>query len=79
MRRVALGVLLALAAAAAARPARADCTDEIRVIRTRLPEVKEDPRREELRRLVEKAEKDEGAGRAKLCDQDVRHAQALLK
>lgn len=75
MRRVALGMLLALVAAS---PARADCTDEIRVIRTRVPEVKEDPRREEVQRLVEKAEKDEEAGRAKLCDQDVRHAQALL-
>lgn len=79
MRRVALGILLALVAAAAVRPARADCTEEIHAIRTRIPEVKEDPRREELRRLVEKAEKDEGAGRAKLCDQDIRHAQALLK
>lgn len=84
MRRAALGLLLALAggmpAAANATPAAPrDCTDDIQAIKLKLPTVKEPARHEELQKLVAKADKDDKAGRAKLCDETVKHAYVLLK
>lgn len=86
MKRAALGILLALAATGApamaqAGPAvaQAGCTDEIRAIKLKLPAIKEPARREELQKLVEKADKDDKAGRTKLCDETVKHADVLLK
>jgi hypothetical protein len=85
MKRAALGILLALAAGAPAMAqagpavAQAGCTDEIRAIKLKLPAIKEPARREELQKLVDKADKDDKAGRAKLCDETVKHADVLLK
>jgi hypothetical protein len=72
--------LLAMAGAACgATPARADCGEEIKSVRVQMPAVKEPPRRDELQKLVEKAEKDEKAGRVQLCYHAMKHASALLK
>lgn len=79
MKRAALGILLALAAAGAPATARAGCADEIRAIKVKLPTVKEPARHEELQKLVDKADKDEKAGRDKICDDTVKHARVLLK
>lgn len=79
MKRAALGILLALAAAGAPAMAQAGCADEIRAIKLKLPAVKEPARREELQKLVEKADKDDKAGRTKLCDETIKHADVLLK
>jgi len=69
------GVALALAAG----PARAGCDDDVHALRAKLPAVKEEPRRLELAKLLDKAEKDAQAGRTQLCEDAVLHAQALLK
>jgi hypothetical protein len=58
--------------------ARADCPDELRALRERLAAVTDESRRQELERLIEKAEKDAKAGRAGLCDEAVERARALL-
>lgn len=85
MKRAALGILLALAAGvpamAQAGPAmaQAGCTDAIRAIKLKLPTIKEPARHEELQMLVDKADKDDKAGRTKLCDETVKHADVLLK
>jgi hypothetical protein len=60
-------------------PARADCTADIRAVRAEAAAVKDERRRQELERLLEKAEKDNDAGRAQLCADAVQHARALLK
>ena len=60
-------------------PARADCADELRSVRGMLADVKDESRRQELQRLIEKAEKDERAGRDQLCDEAVQRAHLLLK
>ena len=60
-------------------PARADCAAEIRAMRTELATVKDEHRRQELQRLIEKAEKDNQAGRDHLCGEAMQHARALLK
>jgi hypothetical protein len=59
--------------------ARADCSADIQVVRTQATAVKDDQRRQELQKLVDKAEKDDKAGRATLCDQAVQRARLLLK
>lgn len=83
MRRAALGILLALAVGAPATAHAAttpgDCADAIRAIQLKMPTVKEPARREELQKLVAKADKDDKAGRDKLCDETVKHAHVLLK
>jgi hypothetical protein len=83
MRRAALGILLVLAAGAPAGAHAAmaprDCANDIRAIKLKMPTIKEPARREELQKLVAKADKDDKAGRDKLCDETVKHAHALLK
>jgi hypothetical protein len=60
-------------------PAAADCSGDIRQLRTRLIEVREEPRRQEAQRLLDKAEKDDKAGRARQCADAVSRASILLK
>ena len=60
-------------------PARADCNAEIQTVRAQTVTVRDDHRRQEVQKLVEKAEKDDKAGRTALCDQAVQRARALLK
>jgi len=83
MKRAVAGCSLVLVAAALnlllTPAARADCAEELRAMRGMLAEVKDDQRRQELQRLLEKAEKDEAAGRDQLCDQAVQRAHLLLK
>lgn len=79
MKRAMAGILLAAAAMLMPLTARADCGDEVKAIRVKLAEVKEEGRRDELLRLIEKAEKDAQAGRDKSCDAALRHARVLLR
>jgi uncharacterized membrane protein len=60
-------------------PARADCSADINALRTELAAVKDDHRRQELQKLIEKAEKDDEAGRARLCGEATQRAQLLIK
>jgi len=57
----------------------ADCAADIRALRTQSATVKDERRRQELEKLLEKAEKDFEAGRVQLCADAVQHARALLK
>lgn len=59
--------------------AQADCGAEIQAVQAQLPTVKDQSRRQELQKLVEKAEKDDKTGRTNLCDQAVQRAHLLLK
>ncbi len=59
--------------------AEADCPADIRAVRTEAVAVKDERRRQELQKLLDKAEKDNEAGRAQLCADAVQHARALLK
>jgi len=79
MKRAVLGILLVLTAAVLPCAAWAGCADDIAAIKQKMPDVKDEARRKELQMLIEKAEKDDRAGRAKLCDDSVKHAQALLQ
>jgi len=74
-----LGFLAALVNAGLTMPAQADCAADIAALRSQAAAVKDDHRRQELAKLIEKAEKDDQAGRAQLCADDVQHARALLK
>jgi hypothetical protein len=60
-------------------PTKADCTGDIRALRTEAAAMKDERRRQEVEKLPEKAEKDNEAGRAQLCADAVQHARALLK
>lgn len=60
-------------------PARADCPTEIKNAKDQLAALRDEHRRQELQKLIEKAEKDEKAGRGKLCHEDLERASALLK
>jgi hypothetical protein len=60
-------------------PAGADCTADIRALRSQVAAIKDERRRLEVQKLLEKAEKDNEAGRARLCADAVQHARALLK
>ncbi len=74
-----LGFLAALVNAGLSMPAHADCTADINALRTQAAAVKDEHRRQELAKLIVKAEKDDQAGRAQLCADAVQHARALLK
>jgi hypothetical protein len=63
----------------AATPALADCAQDASAARGRLDQVKEPARREEVRELLEKAERDFRAGRAWLCADAVKRANQILK
>jgi hypothetical protein len=78
MRRAA-AVLAGLAMLGAAAPPAPDCGEQIRAMRAKLAGIKEEPRRQELEKLIEKAEHDRDAGRAEACGKTMRHAQALVK
>ncbi len=82
MKRVAAKVLLAscgmIVAINVPGIARADCGDEVKAVRVKLAEVKEEARREELQRLVDKAQKDADAGRVRSCAA-LKHAHLLLR
>jgi hypothetical protein len=73
------GFLTLMLNGALTTPARADCTSDIRAVRAEAATVKDERRRQELEKLLEKAEKDNEAGRAELCADAVQHARALLK
>jgi len=79
MKRAALGAIFGLIAVALAPPARANCADDLRMLKAKLAEVPEGARRQELSLLLEKATKDEQYGRIKLCAEAVSHARGLLK
>jgi len=76
---LAAGFLAALVNAGLTAPARADCAGDVKSLRSAVPLVKDEKRREELVKLLDKAEKDEQAGRSALCADAVQHARALLK
>jgi hypothetical protein len=78
MKRAAQGAILGLLAALAAWPARADCADEVRAARQKLPSVKDEARRKEAARLLDKAQKDAAAGRERLCIDAMVRVQALI-
>jgi len=59
--------------------AHADCPADIRAVRSEAAGIKDERRRQEVQKLLEKAEKDNEAGRAQLCADAVQHARALLK
>jgi hypothetical protein len=60
-------------------PAQADCATDIKALRTELTAVKDEHRRQELQKLIDKAAKDDEAGRARLCGEATQRAQLLLK
>jgi hypothetical protein len=60
-------------------PARTGCTSDSRALRAEAATVKDERRRQELEKPLEKADKDDEAGRAQLCADAVQHARALLK
>lgn len=77
-----LAVLASLAlilAGGLTTPARADCAGDIATLRTELAQVKDARRREELQMLIDKAQKDNEAGRARLCGEATERARLLLK
>jgi hypothetical protein len=74
-----LAVLVSLASVMLTLPAHADCTAEIQAIRAQLATVKDPHRREELQMLLDKAQKDDAAGRSQLCGEAVQRAQLLVK
>lgn len=79
MRRAALVLNVGLTALLAAGSARADCVDEVTAARRQLAAIKDEARRQELSRLLDKAEKDARAGRERLCLDALVRAQALGK
>jgi hypothetical protein len=62
MKRAARVAILGLLAGLAAAPAWADCADEVRAARQKLPGVKDEARRKEAARLLDKAGKDAAGG-----------------
>jgi hypothetical protein len=74
-----LAVSVLLASVMLALPALADCTAEIQAIRAQLAAVKDPQRRAELQMLLDKAEKDQAAGRTQLCGEAVQRARVLVK
>ncbi len=74
-----LPVLLPIANGVLTSPARADCASDIQALRTQLAAVKDERRREELQKLIDKAEKDSEAGRAQLCGEAMQRARVLIK
>jgi hypothetical protein len=60
-------------------PARADCGTDISALRAQLDSIKDPRRREELQMLIDKAAKDDAAGRAQLCGDAMQRARLLVK
>jgi hypothetical protein len=63
----------------AAAAAHADCVDEVQAVRRQLASIQDAAEREEISRLLDKAEKDGRAGRERLCLDALVRAQALIK
>ena len=57
----------------------AGCASELGAVKIKLGEVKDEPRREELAKLADKAEFENGSGRERLCVDAIEHAKLLLK
>jgi len=76
---LAAGCLAALLNAGLTPSARADCAGDVKSLQSAVPLVQDPKRREELTKLLEKALKDDQAGRAELCADAVQRARALLK
>jgi hypothetical protein len=75
-----LAPLMAIAVnAALTAAARADCATEIKAMRAEAMAVKDEHRRRELQKLIDKAAKDDEAGRAQLCAEAMQRARTLLK
>ncbi|MBV8653153.1 MAG: hypothetical protein JO255_16935 [Alphaproteobacteria bacterium] len=72
---IAAGILGVCVCGAAAR---ADCASELKAVKVKLGEVKDEQRREELLKLADKAEFEQASGRERLCVQAVDHAKLLL-
>jgi hypothetical protein len=83
MKRARPGLLLVTLALIAngmlTTPARADCATDIQTLRAELGSVKDPRRRQELQKLIDKAEKDNEAGRARLCGEAMERARILIK
>jgi hypothetical protein len=83
MKRARPGLLLAglalLANGLLTTPARADCADDIQVLRAQLGSIKDPHHRDELQMLIDKAEKDNAAGRGQLCNDAMQRARLLVK
>jgi hypothetical protein len=60
-------------------PAHADCAADLQALRAKLAAITDPRQRDELQKLIDKAEKDNAAGRAELCGEDVQRAQTLVK
>jgi len=60
-------------------PALADCATELKTLRAELATVKDERRRQELQKLIDKAAKDDQAGRAQLCGEAAQRAWLLIK
>ncbi|MGH7058211.1 MAG: hypothetical protein ACREFZ_10100 [Acetobacteraceae bacterium] len=78
MRRVLPLLAVVLALIAATGNAHADCAQEIAAVRAHLAGLDQAKQRE-LELLLAKAQDDDNAGRAKLCADDLRHAEQLVK
>ncbi len=74
-----LPLLLPIANGVLTSPARADCAGDIQTLRAQLASVKDQRRRQELEKLIDKAEKDNEAGRAQLCGEAMQRARVLIK
>jgi hypothetical protein len=70
---------VALTAVFAAGSVRAGCIDDVSAARHQLASIKDEAQRQELSRLLDKAEKDALAGRERLCLDALVRAQALIK
>jgi hypothetical protein len=63
----------------AAGAAKAGCIDDVAAARQQFAAVKDEAQRQELLRILDKAEKDGHAGRERLCLDALVRAQALIK
>ena len=79
MKRAALVLNVGLTVLFGPGIAWADCIDEVAAARQQLATIKDEAQRQELSRILEKAEKDGRAGRERLCLDDLVRPQALLK
>lgn len=77
--RLAAATLMLIVNGLPSLPAWADCAADISALRTELAAVKDDHRRQELQKLIDKAAKDDEAGRARLCGEATQRAELLLK
>lgn len=79
MRRVLPMLAAAALLACFGTPAHADCTQEITAMRTRAAALDDPAKQRELELLLAKAQTDEKKGRTRLCADDLRHAEQLVK